>query len=348
MGSRNKLTAAGLALAALALALWADAEEYKIEKPPAWFEDHGAFGWECDPEIGESQECAFATEKSPGLSPPGQEALAQRFSWRTEDETESKKGRDRGTCQFYLTPLVPSGMREVLVARIKSNALGDISDAQCTVSFSPDGTLVGLSAAWADFEGEKDRHARTYTIEQFEALYWSILGLKSYKKHPEDAIRYFNHALALDPQDQRARFKLACTLALSDRTEEAIIQLAEVISLSPKKLRKKAKKERGLRSLKKEDDFKILVNKTEGWKEIRARLGRPADDALPPGLEDVKAEIERQKAEAAEAERAAAEAAAQSRSPEPVEGEQDKQKPGAKQALRGILQKVGCSASLVG
>jgi tetratricopeptide (TPR) repeat protein len=328
-------------LAATCLTAAAQEGEYAVEKPPAWSAEGEMFGWACSEEGGPNEECAFVETASSGVAPPGEEALAKRFSWRVEDEVDERKGRDRGVCRFYLTPVHPEGSREVMVARMQSGELGGVSDAQCSVVFSPDGSVVGLAAAWADFEGTQDRHARVYTIEQFESLYWSILGLKIYKKKPEDAIAYFNHALALDPASVRARYKLACTLARQGETEEAIIQLAEAISLQPKKLRKKARKDRELKSLKKEDDFKLLVQKEDGWKEIRGRLGTPPESALPPGLEQVRKEIE----ERAAAEAAAAEEPVDEPKPEePAPTEED----GAGGMIGGLLEKVGCSAGVVG
>ncbi len=340
MGRTGKSTGLCL-LAAACLTAAVEEGEYKVEKAPEWSAEGGMFGWACSEEGGPNQECAFVETESTGVSPAGEEALARRFSWRTEDEVASRKGRDRGVCKFYLTPLQPEGAREVLVARIESNEMGGVSDVLCAVAFSPDGTIVGLAAAWADFEGAQDRHARLYSIEQFESLYWSILALKIYRKLPEEAVAYFNHALALDPANLRARYKLACTLARQGETEEAIIQLAEAISLEPARMRKKARKDKELRSLKKEDDFKVLVQKEEGWKEIRGRLGTPAVSALPPGLEELRKEMaERAAAEAAEADKPVDEPEAAE--PEPVE------EGGAKQMLGGLLEKVGCSAGVVG
>ncbi|MBW2262252.1 MAG: tetratricopeptide repeat protein [Deltaproteobacteria bacterium] len=331
----------GLSLLAGACLAVAAAGEYKVEKAPEWSAEGGMFGWACSEEGGPNQECAFVETASSGVAPAGEEAFAKRFTWRAEDEVEARKGRDRGVCKYYLTPVQPEGAREVMVARIQSNEMGGVSDALCTVSFSPDGTIVGVAAAWADFEGTQDGHARLYTVEQFESMYWSILALKIYRKHSEDAVTYFNHALALDPSNQRARYKLACTLVRQGETEEAIIQLAEAISLQPKKLRKKARKDKELKPLKKEEDFKILVQKEEGWKDIRGRLGTPAESALPPGLEELRKEI---------ADRAAAEAAEAEEPPdvpEPVEPE-PVDEGGAKQMVNGLLEKVGCSIGVVG
>jgi hypothetical protein len=89
------------------------------------------------------------------------------------------------------------------------------------------------------------------------------------------------------------------------------------------------------------------VLKEEGYKEIRARLGTPPPDELPPGLEDLKKRLAREKAEAAEAALAAEKAAAlaaeeAARSDEPVEEE------GLKGKLGGLFEKVGCSIAIVG
>ncbi len=340
MGRTGK-TAGLCLLAATCLTAAAEEGEYKVDKAPGWSTEGGMFGWACSEEGGPNQECAFVETASSGVAPAGEEAFARRFSWRVEDEVEARKGRDRGVCKFFLAPVQPEGGREVMVARIQSTELGGVSDALCTLSFSPDGTIVGMAAAWADFEGTQDRHARLYTVEQFESLYWSILALKIYRKSPDEAVTCFNHALALDPADLRARYKLACTLARQGETEAAIIQLAEAISLQPGKMRKKARKDKELKSLRKEDDFKILVQKEGGWKEIRGRLGTPPESALPPGLEELRKEIaERAAAEAAEAEKSVDE-------PEPAEPE-PADEGGARQMLNGLLEKVGCSAGVVG
>ena len=146
MGRTGKSAALCL-LAGVFLVAAAEEGEYQVSKPAGWSGEGGMFGWACSEEGGPNQECAFVEEASSGVAPAGEEAFKKRFSWRVEDEVKGKKGRDRGECRFYLTPVVPSDAREVMVTRIRSNELGGVSDAVCTVSFSPDGTIVGLAAA---------------------------------------------------------------------------------------------------------------------------------------------------------------------------------------------------------
>ena len=60
-----------LAAASTALSVRAQDEEYKVTKQPAWSEDGDSFGWECDPDVGPAQECAFVESASPGTAPAG-------------------------------------------------------------------------------------------------------------------------------------------------------------------------------------------------------------------------------------------------------------------------------------
>jgi hypothetical protein len=265
--------------ALLAAAGDARAEEYRLVKQPAWYADIGAFGWECSPDVGEARECDFLGEPGTGIVGA---RFVKRFTVRTEEGTGRKGAGQRGTCRVFLSY---GELREVMVLSLDSGEMGEISDSMCRVVPSGDGRSVGVAAAWADFEGAEDYSARAYWTEAFESLYWSILGRKLYRKHPEEAAGYLSHALALDPGDYRSRYKLAAALSIMGRSEEAIVQLAEAVSLQPERLRKQMRSDADFRALRDDEDFKLLALRKDGWKEIRARVGVPGPDALPPGLD---------------------------------------------------------------
>jgi tetratricopeptide (TPR) repeat protein len=120
-----------------------------------------------------------------------------------------------------------------------------------------------LGDTFSEGLGKHDQAIKEYMnailLEPERSDYYTSMGLAYYrKKDLNKALRVFETATDLDPNDAVARYNQACMLALLKRFDEAINALADALNLDPK-LARTAIADADFSNLKNRDSFRSLI-----------------------------------------------------------------------------------------